>query len=95
MRPLDIALFHLLYIMSQNSWNAIKHQAKRVAQRQTLFAFILRKSLKLLRLTDYEDEIELQRHPRPRYGYCLLHRQTSQKDLVLVKFQQFRYKFMV
>lgn len=67
--------------MSQNSWNAIKHQVKRAAQRQTLFAFILRKSLKILRLTDYEDEIELQMHPRPHYGYCLLQSAKLAKKL--------------
>jgi len=69
--------------MSQNSWKAIKHQVKRAAQRQTLFASMLKKSLKLLSLTDYEDEIELHMHPLPHYGYCLLQSAKLAKKLGL------------
>ena len=79
--PLTITHFSLLFIVSKKSLNAIKHQVKRAAQRQTLFAFTLRKSLKLLGLTDYEDEIELQMHPRPHYGYCLLQSAKLAKKL--------------
>ena len=58
--------------MANKSWISLKHQVKQAASRQTVFGFVLKNSLKLLRLTDYEDEIQLQMHPRPHYGYCLL-----------------------
>lgn len=58
--------------MRKSAWITLKHQVKQAASQKTIFAFCLKKSLKLLRLTDYEDEIELQMHPRPHYGYCLL-----------------------
>lgn len=59
-------------MLGKKSWISLKHQVKRAASRQTVFGFILKNFLKLLRLTDYEDELQLQMHPRPHYGYCLL-----------------------
>lgn len=58
--------------MLNKSWVSLKHQVKSAASRQTVFGFVLKNLLKLLRITDYEDEIQLQMHPRPHYGYCLL-----------------------